>query len=411
MYYGYPFLLRACSLKACSLKTCLSQERHANRIFLARCAALLFLLFSLTLFTACGSSSSNTAATTPPAPAPVPAPSAPASLTISANLPAAVVNAAYNGSLTVTGGTEPYRFSVASGQLPNGLSLADSGGTISGTPAAAGTFTFNVSVSDSKGLSQQQSLQIAVANSTNNPPAGAAGSSGANSFSKVQKSGGWNQFGQQGPNYIDCSPSPCDGISFSMTQGVNSPSMSGDASEFNVGGSVPFSDGLWNNHLIGPSSSQGLPDNNGTLIPSLHNFTYDVYFYGNNLGLAQALEFDINQFFGNMGFIWGHECRIASGNEWDVWNNQKKYWVHTGIPCYPNNNSWNHLTIKVQRTSNNQLFYQSITLNGVTNNVNQYYNPGSAVGWYGVTINYQEDGNSKQSPYSVYLDNLTFSYQ
>jgi len=43
--------------------------------------------------------------------------------------------------------------------------------------------------------------------------------------------------------------------------------------------------------------------------------------------------------------------------------------------------------------------------------VNQYYNPGTAVGWYGVTINYQMDGNYAQSPYTIYLDNLTFSYQ
>ena len=98
-----------------------------------------------------------------------------------------------------------------------------------------------------------------------------------------------------------------------------------------------------------------MPDSNHTLVPTLHDFTYDVYFFGSNLGLSQALEFDMNQFFGGMGFIWGHECRIAGGNEWDVWDNQSAHWTPTGIPCYPNNNAWNHLTIKVQRTSNNEL--------------------------------------------------------
>jgi hypothetical protein len=65
----------------------------------------------------------------------------------------------------------------------------------------------------------------------------------------------------------------------------------------------------------------------------------------------------------------------------------------------------------VQRTSNNQLLYQSITLNGVTSTLNQYYNPGSAMSWYGVTINYQMDGNYEQSTYTVYLDDLTFTYE
>lgn len=41
----------------------------------------------------------------------------------------------------------------------------------------------------------------------------------------------------------------------------------------------------------------------------------------------------------NMGFVFGHECRVATGNEWDVWDNQNARWVPTGIPCYPNSNS------------------------------------------------------------------------
>ena len=38
------------------------------------------------------------------------------------------------------------------------------------------------------------------------------------------------------------------------------------------GGSQAYGDGLWNNHLIGPFSSQGLPDTNHTLVPTLHDF-------------------------------------------------------------------------------------------------------------------------------------------
>ena len=196
-----------------------------------------------------------------------------------------------------------------------------------------------------------------------------------------------------------------------MTQGVQSPSISGQATIFNVAGTVPYSDALYNNHLIGPLSSQGMFDTDQSLTSSLYNFTYDVYFYGDNLGLSEALEFDINQFFGNMGFIFGHQCRIAAGNQWDVWDNQKGAWTPTGVPCFPNSNSWNHLTLKVQRTSDNHLTYQSITLNGKTTTLNWTFEHGSASNWYGVTVNFQMDGNSKQDSYNVYLDNLTLSYQ
>jgi hypothetical protein len=236
-------------------------------------------------------------------------------------------------------------------------------------------------------------------------------SSNAKSFVNVQSSN-WYQYGQGPPSFVDCSPSPCDGISFSMGQNIKSPSMSGSSAGFNLGGSAVYSDALFVNHLIGALSSQGLPDTTGTMVPALHSFTYDVYFYGDNLNLSQALEFDVNQFFNGMGLIWGHECRIAGGNEWDIWDNQKGHWTATGISCNPKANSWNHVTIQVQRTQDNQLLYQSITLNGDTHTLNKTYPAGTAPSnWYGVTINYQMDGNSRQDPYAVYLDNLTFSYQ
>ncbi|MCU1300823.1 MAG: hypothetical protein JWQ87_1107 [Candidatus Sulfotelmatobacter sp.] len=234
---------------------------------------------------------------------------------------------------------------------------------------------------------------------------------GGNTFTNLQKTGGWGQYGQRAPTFIDCSPSPCDNITFSMTQNVKSPSMSGASTAMYLAGTQGYGDGLWNNHLIGDGTSQGLPDSNHTLVPQYHNFTYDVYFWVSSLTAPQAVEFDLNQFFNGMGFIWGHECRMAGGNQWDIWDNINQHWVPTGISCYPNANAWNHLVLQVQRTSNNELLYQSITLNGVVHTLNQYYNHGSAPGWWGITVNYQEDGNVSQSPFTVYLDEFNFTYQ
>jgi len=371
-------------------------KKRSNRNLFFQCATLGALPFILWLAACSG--------------APAPGASAPStlnssSLTMPATLPAATVGSNYNATLTVTGGTAPYRFSMLSGQLPAGVLLTDSTGSISGTPTVPGNFPFSISVSDSKGLSKQQSLEITVSKTVT------GNTSQKNSFSNLQQSAGWASYGQGPPDFVDCSPSPCDGITFAMKQGINSPSMSGSAMQFNLGGTTVYTDALFNNHLIGAFSSQGMPDNSKTQVPSYHNFTYDVYFYGTNLELSQAVEFDINQFFNNLGFIWGHECRVAGGHEWDIWDNVNAHWVPTGVACNPVDNSWNHLTIQVQRTPGNQLLYQSITLNGVTSQLNQYYDPGSAVGWYGITINYQMDGNYKQSPYTVYLDQLTFTYE
>ena len=51
--------------------------------------------------------------------------------------------------MTVSGGKSPYTFAVATGSLPNGLSLNASTGAVTGTPTAAGSFT--IKVTDSKG--------------------------------------------------------------------------------------------------------------------------------------------------------------------------------------------------------------------------------------------------------------------
>jgi major membrane immunogen (membrane-anchored lipoprotein) len=232
-------------------------------------------------------------------------------------------------------------------------------------------------------------------------------------FSNLQSSGGWNGYAQQPPNYSDCVgclPSG-PGTTWAMYQNIKSPTLSGSSTQYNIGGTMDYSDVLWNNHLIGDLSSQGLPDTSHTLVPTLHTFTYDVWFYTSDLGASQALEFDVNQFLDGLGFTWGHECRIDGGNEWDVWDNVNSKWVPTGIACYPLQNSWNHLTIQVERTSSNQLLYQTISLNGVTNTLNSTYAPYSAPGWWGITVNYQMDGNYEQSPYTVYLDKLNFTYQ
>lgn len=234
------------------------------------------------------------------------------------------------------------------------------------------------------------------------------GGGGGKTFYNLDQQGGWNGFGMLPTAYnicSNCSPQ----VTWARWTGIKSPSLSGSSTQHNVGGTTQYADAFWNNHLMGDFSTQGLPDYSKTLVPSLHNFVYDVYFYGNNISASQALEFDINQFFGGKSFIWGHECRIAGGHQWDVWDNQAKHWHATGIPCNPLNNAWNHLTIQVQRGSNNAVIFQSITLNGVKSYPN-YSSWPISTSWYGVTINYQQDGNYKQQPYSIWLDKLNFSY-
>ncbi len=123
---------------------------------------------------------------------------------------------------------------------------------------------------------------------------------GQKTVSNLQNQKGWQGFALMPSKYLICST--CSGtgtkINWYRNAGISSPSLSGKATKHHIGGTTSFADVLWNNHIIGDFSSQGIHDYNHTLVPTLHNFVYDVYFYVKNLPASQALEFDINQFTG-----------------------------------------------------------------------------------------------------------------
>ncbi len=255
---------------------------------------------------------------------------------------------------------------------------------------------------DNCGGEAKTAINITVGASSGNPA--------QHTFSNLQQQA-WTGYALLPPAYAICSGCSPSGpqATWNRTTGISSPSLSGSSTQYSLGGKMQYADILWNNHLIGDFSSQGMPDYNHTIVPNVHNFIYDVWFFVKNVNVSQALEFDINQFFGGKSFIWGHECRIAGGHEWDTWNNAKQVWVPSGIACNPVSNSWNHLTIQVSRTANDQLLFQSITLNGYKATLNRIDNP-TPTSWYGITINYQQDGNYAQQPYSVWLDKQNFTY-
>ena len=59
-----------------------------------------------------------------------------------------IVGTAYSASVTASGGTSSYTYSVSAGTLPPGLSLASATGAITGIPTAPGTFNFTLQASD-----------------------------------------------------------------------------------------------------------------------------------------------------------------------------------------------------------------------------------------------------------------------
>ncbi|MBL8113854.1 MAG: IPTL-CTERM sorting domain-containing protein [Acidobacteria bacterium] len=80
------------------------------------------------------------------------APACPTILVSPATLPPAVAGSLYSQTITASGGTPPYVFTITSGALPPGLTLVPSGPStalLSGTPTSSGAFSFTVTATDS----------------------------------------------------------------------------------------------------------------------------------------------------------------------------------------------------------------------------------------------------------------------
>jgi len=86
----------------------------------------------------------------------------PPTITVSpASLPAATVGSAYSQTISASGGTSPYTFSVTAGALPAGLTLASTG-ALSGTPTAGGTFNFTVQATDANSFTGTRAYTLTV---------------------------------------------------------------------------------------------------------------------------------------------------------------------------------------------------------------------------------------------------------
>jgi hypothetical protein len=90
----------------------------------------------------------------------------PLSITTTTPLTPGTVGVNYSQTLTATGGSPPYTWSIASGALPAGLTLT--GNVISGKPTTSGTSNFTLSVTDTNAANAMQSSSLTISPMT--PP-------------------------------------------------------------------------------------------------------------------------------------------------------------------------------------------------------------------------------------------------
>jgi Ice-binding-like/Putative Ig domain/IPTL-CTERM motif len=80
-----------------------------------------------------------------------------------ATLPNGVLGTLYSQTVSASGGTGPFTFTVSSGALPPGLTLNATTGVISGTPTTGGTFPFIITATDANSCPGSRPYSIGIA--------------------------------------------------------------------------------------------------------------------------------------------------------------------------------------------------------------------------------------------------------
>ncbi len=223
-----------------------------------------------------------------------------------------------------------------------------------------------------------------------NPP---AGSRSGQTYANIQSAPGWQSCTAK-LNGRTCASGRGNAV-FSMTPNIQSPSLDGKAAQFSIKGPVGYSNALWWRELGG--------NNN------LHNFVYDLYVYLTQPTAPGSLEFDVNQTLSDkdLKLIFGTECDLQGTHLWHNWDTAHARWQNTSVPCTPfPAYTWNHLVLQFQRTSNDKVLFVSVSINGQTYYFNKQFDP-MKVSASELDVAFQMDGNSRQTPYSVWLDKVT----
>jgi hypothetical protein len=212
--------------------------------------------------------------------------------------------------------------------------------------------------------------------------------------SNIQNLAGWLSCSAAIGAGATCASGLGDAVS-QLIQGQSSPSLNGSSAEFTIAGPHAYSNELY-----------WYPVGGGD---NVSHFTYDLWFYVNEGDAPQSLEFDVNQAFNGTRWTWGSQCDFNQTGRWTIWDPLHEVWVPTSVACnhFPSN-TWIHLIWTLERVGN-RVHYVTLNVAGQEYDVDTYYT--AQPNWYQeeIDVAFQLDGNYKQQPYDVWLDEVTLN--
>jgi len=208
-------------------------------------------------------------------------------------------------------------------------------------------------------------------------------------ISGIQNQQGWQTCGGcgnvggvgQGPDY-------------SLTQGIDNPSLSGHATDFFVNGGPAYTGGYY--FIEQPTVANPV---------TYLRYEFDLYVPGQYANSPQALEFEVQQTVNGDTYNFAWQADYAT-NGWTVFNYTTKAWEPTGIPLQrfaPD--TWHHI-VAVFHAAGTQAIHDSLTVDGKTVQANISHQATHTGTRQEFTNGFQVDLDSRSTPYHVFVDNM-----
>jgi hypothetical protein len=189
--------------------------------------------------------------------------------------------------------------------------------------------------------------------------------------------------------------------SSSFKPGIASPSEDGVATQFSIAATVPYTNAyFYQEHT--PVSSQ---------INAL-TYEFDLYIPPGIENDLQGFEFECQQIVN--GWVYNFGWQAYYGDKvWRIFDYGLKQWDSANIPFTPfTPGTWHHIVAEYHNDlTTHTVFHDALTVDGTRYAVNITHNAFNAGGRDQFTNAVQLDSNSTATPYSVYVDKMTISYQ
>jgi hypothetical protein len=149
------------------------------------------------------------------------------------------------------------------------------------------------------------------------------------------------------------------------------------------------------------------------------HFQSDFWMYPtSSVSSAYALEYDIFQFLGGRGYMWGTQCNLSK-HTWQVDTQNGQGWVDLPLTCGTSGtyntvfspNVWHHIKWRVERLTDgsNKCRFVALSFDGVVHTLN-WEQTGKTSTWNTSGFQFQQDTNGSGTGWAESIDLAQLSY-